>query len=314
MAYGDAPFGGAAYGDIGAAQLAAVQPNDSQHAHTAALALIDVAPGAGQHAHTADAATISAVLIAPNAAHHTHTAAKALLDILAGAGQHGHTADKALLDVLAAAAQHTHTADATSLSIALVAPDADQHTHTADATSLSLALVVPSSAQHTHTADQVTLAFNIGSTTSAQGDAGFVYTPSTGGQERTYQLNWPAHLVPGGDLSASVRRPRFRAVSLDRQNKETYTYGSADGVERIGLEIRFAQDPQELLDLLKSAADGQTVTYWPSLSGAESYGAKIVDGEPVVEEDRDRYADDEYQSVRLTLEATTGSFDPLLTT
>jgi hypothetical protein len=69
--------------------------------------------------------------------------------------------------------------------------------------------------------------------------------------------------VPLRDVRPASSRATYHAESLDRTVVQRYTVG--DGAhELVGL-VRFDDDPQSLLDLLRAGAEGQTLTYYPDV-------------------------------------------------
>lgn len=107
---------------------------------------------------------------------------------------------------------------------------------------------------------------------AVQGDAGFKYTPS-GGALTTVALGAPLkRLHPAQDETHFVRE------SLDKSVREVTTIGS--GVYEITATIRFADDPQDLLDMLKHGRRGRTLAYFPSLAVGTSYDCLLIQAGP----------------------------------
>lgn len=127
-----------------------------------------------------------------------------------------------------------------------------------------------------------------------QGDAGFKYTPS-GGALTTLALNAPLK-----DLHAAQDETHYVRESLDKTVREVTTIGS--GVYEITATIRFADDPQDLIEFLKHGRRGVTLAYFPSLAvSGTSYNCLLIHAGPVeIAPDGDRYGFGEYQcTVRL---------------
>jgi len=133
-----------------------------------------------------------------------------------------------------------------------------------------------------------------------QGDAGFKYTP-TGGAETTVTLG--ARLK---NLRPIQEEAHYVRDSLDRTVREVTTIGS--GVYEVEAEIRFAANPQVLLDMLKHGRRGRTLTYFPSLAVAgTNYPCLLIHAGPVVlEPDPDRYGFGEYTTT-VRLRRTSGA-------
>jgi hypothetical protein len=133
-----------------------------------------------------------------------------------------------------------------------------------------------------------------------QGDAGFKYTP-TGGSLTTVTL-----AAPLKDLHPSQVQTHYVRESLDLSTREITTIGS--GVYEITATIRFAGDPQGLIDMLVSARNGVTLTYYPSLAvTGTSYACLLILSGPVeLVPDSDRYGFGEYQTT-VQLRRTSGA-------
>lgn len=75
-------------------------------------------------------------------------------------------------------------------------------------------------------------------------------------------------LRPGHDQSV------FVADSLDKTNRQTFTVG--EGVDELVGVIRFQDDQQGLLDLIKAGAKGRTITYVPDVRDADRRYACVL--------------------------------------
>lgn len=133
-----------------------------------------------------------------------------------------------------------------------------------------------------------------------QGDSGFKYTP-TGGSLTTVAL-----AAPLKNLQPSQVQTVFVRESLDLSTRDVTTIGS--GAYEISATIRFAADPQALLDMLKAGRNGVTLTYYPSLAvTGTSYDCLLISAGPVeLAPDADRYGFGEYQAI-VQLRRTSGA-------
>lgn len=84
------------------------------------------------------------------------------------------------------------------------------------------------------------------------------YTPEDG-SETTHQLT-----IPIWRLRPARRKRRFSARSVTRDNDFVWSLGS--GVHELTAEVRFDEDPADLLDLLEAGADGRKITLDSDLS------------------------------------------------
>lgn len=105
-----------------------------------------------------------------------------------------------------------------------------------------------------------------------KGAAGFTWTDSADtSPNRTYLLNRPLDRV-----RYAVRQSTFTADSLDFTQRQTFTVGT--GVYEIEAQIRYDDDPTDLIDLIRYGQQGGTITYWPNLDNdAESYACYLID-------------------------------------
>src|ERR1043165_3985402 len=79
---------------------------------------------------------------------------------------------------------------------------------------------------------------------------------------------------PLRDLRPAINQAVFVADSLDKQNRATFTIG--EGVDELTGKIRYQDDPQGLLDLIKAGAKQRTLTYIPDLDDADRRYACIL--------------------------------------
>ena len=77
---------------------------------------------------------------------------------------------------------------------------------------------------------------------------------------RVLQLREPLR-----ELRAGARQNVYVADSLDFQNRQTFTIGSAPTYEFTG-RVRFADHPQGLIDFLVAGSMGQSVSYFPNIN------------------------------------------------
>lgn len=87
--------------------------------------------------------------------------------------------------------------------------------------------------------------------------------------ERVLLLREPLReLMPAHNQSVYV------ADSLDKQSRQTFTIG--EGVDELVGRIRYQDDPQGLLDLIKAGSKQRTVTYVPNLADADRRYACVL--------------------------------------
>lgn len=104
------------------------------------------------------------------------------------------------------------------------------------------------------------------------GNAAITWTPSTddASLERVYQMQ-----VPMRSIRPGFSQPTFVEHSLDRTAIDTITVGS--GAHELEGAVRYADDPQSLMDLVVAGAQGTTVTYIPNLKDPDvNYACKLV--------------------------------------
>lgn len=108
--------------------------------------------------------------------------------------------------------------------------------------------------------------------TPFKGNAAFTWTDSTATPpDRAYLLNRPLDRV-----QYAVRQTTYTQDSLDLTVRQTYTIGT--GVYEIVAQIRYDDDPADLIDLIRYGQRGGTITYWPDLTNdAESYACYLID-------------------------------------
>lgn len=107
--------------------------------------------------------------------------------------------------------------------------------------------------------------------TPFKGNAAFTWTDSADPMtDRTYFLNRPLDRV-----QYAIRRTNYPADSLDLSQRQVFSIGS--GVYEITAQIRYDDDPTDLVDLIRYGQTGGTITYWPDLNNdAESYGCYLI--------------------------------------
>ena len=141
-----------------------------------------------------------------------------------------------------------------------------------------------------------------------KGTAHFKYV--VGGSTSTVKLVVPLkHVRPGHRVA------RFVRDSLDFSTREVFTVsdGTSTGVAEITADIRFANDRQEILDMLKQGSFGTTLIYYSS-SGATGINTYLIEPQqPEVSIDP-VMARVERGSVSIRLRASTsgGSFSAIL--
>lgn len=92
-----------------------------------------------------------------------------------------------------------------------------------------------------------------------RGNAAFTYTdPDVSMTERVLLLREPIR-----EIRPAARQSVFVAESLDFQSRQVFTIGT--GVDEIVCRVRFMDDPQGVMDLVKAGAKGRTLTYHPDL-------------------------------------------------
>lgn len=122
-----------------------------------------------------------------------------------------------------------------------------------------------------------------------KGNAAFIVTLASG-QELVYPLNAPLR-----DLRPRRLHRRFSTPSLDYSAVDTKTIGGP--AYELVARCRFADQPQDLLDLLGYAAAGAPITYVHDLTtGEPGYDATLMlDGDAIeLAPDPDRFAFAEY--------------------
>ena len=102
-----------------------------------------------------------------------------------------------------------------------------------------------------------------------KGNAAFTWTDS--GSPRTYLLNRPLDRV-----QYAMAQTSYPGTSLDLSQYQVFTVGT--GAYELVAQIRYDDDPQGLLDLLKFGQQGGTITYWPDLDNdQESYACNLIE-------------------------------------
>lgn len=108
--------------------------------------------------------------------------------------------------------------------------------------------------------------------TPFKGNAAFTWfdvsdpTPS-----RVYLLNRPLDRV-----QYAVRQTTYTQDSLDLTARQTYMIGA--GVYEIVAQIRYDDDPANLIDLIRFGQQGGLITYWPDLDNdLESYVCYLIE-------------------------------------
>lgn len=107
-----------------------------------------------------------------------------------------------------------------------------------------------------------------------KGNAGFKYTPP-GGSLTTVALGAPLR-----DLEPAHEQTRYARESLDRTVREVFTVGS--GVSELVARARFIGNPSDFLTMLRHAANGVTLAYFPDLAVATSYDCLLIHDGPRV--------------------------------
>jgi hypothetical protein len=80
---------------------------------------------------------------------------------------------------------------------------------------------------------------------------------------------------PLRELKPAHTQAVYVADSLDRQSRQTFTVG--EGVDEFIGTVRYQDDPQGVIDLVKAGTKGRTVTYVPSLSdGDRRYSCLLI--------------------------------------
>jgi len=104
-----------------------------------------------------------------------------------------------------------------------------------------------------------------------RGNAAIVWTDSDDiTTERVLLLREPLR-----ELTPAHNQNVFVADSLDKQVRQTFTIG--EGVDELGGRIRYQDDPQGLLDLIKAGSKQRTVTYIPDLDdGDRRYACLLI--------------------------------------
>lgn len=126
-----------------------------------------------------------------------------------------------------------------------------------------------------------------------RGSAGFRYTPVGGGGEVTVALNAPLQ-----DVSAAHRGRSYSwdAASLNPADRETVT--TSTGHREITATVFIHPDSDELLVMLSEMVQGAVASYFPDLSGAESYPSVLTspdDVQEILRESRRPYGEWNYR-------------------
>lgn len=90
-----------------------------------------------------------------------------------------------------------------------------------------------------------------------RGNAAFTWT-DTGGVERVLLLREPIR-----ETRPAHRQSVYATDSLDFQARQVFVIGT--GVDELVCRVRFVDDPQGLLDLIKAGTSNITVIYHPDL-------------------------------------------------
>lgn len=96
-----------------------------------------------------------------------------------------------------------------------------------------------------------------------KGDAAFRWDPGTG--VVTFNLNYPLRHVTPSEVGS-----RWTRWSLNNKSFETVKLSSSD-VREISAVVRFESDPDGFLTMLRAAADGDELQYYPSLASPGTY-------------------------------------------
>ena len=134
-------------------------------------------------------------------------------------------------------------------------------------------------------------------------NSGFTYGAST----------HRCRVIPRFGGAARVK-PRYVTDSLDLIEREVLSVGV--GVEEITVTVRYDDEPASLKALLDTGMNGDSVTFWPNLSGGSQYPGIIVEPQGMkakIQPDRDRHKSHGEWEATFTLRRTDGgTFDDLL--
>jgi len=132
-----------------------------------------------------------------------------------------------------------------------------------------------------------------------RGNAAFTWTDS-GGVERVLLLREPIR-----ETRPAHRLAVFVAQSIDFQARQVFTVGA--GVDEIVCRVRFMDDPQGVMDLIKAGSTDITLIYHPDLDDPlRVHSYKLIDplSPTVVGLDADRGTSFGEVDIELTLRET----------
>jgi hypothetical protein len=120
-------------------------------------------------------------------------------------------------------------------------------------------------------------------------NAGFRYT--SGSQARVIRLAFPMKL----EMAPARTTRRYASDSLDLSAREVISIAS--GRNEVEATLRFNRNARDLLEMLRHAADGTVVTYYPDLAVNTGYALWLVsEGDTInLNPDAARYGYGEYQ-------------------
>lgn len=156
------------------------------------------------------------------------------------------------------------------------------------------------------------------STQQLYGLAEIEYTPvdAPSAGSVVHLLAVPLMINPSWGFQLTHRKRRWEAWNEDGTEREVFVAGSA--VSEIQALIRFENEPEDLLDLLRAGLEDNVVlTYRPYGPGAyQEYDCLLVSvgdsGVIALQPDRDRFSMGEYEVAIVLRRVDGGSFEDLL--
>lgn len=147
------------------------------------------------------------------------------------------------------------------------------------------------------------------------GSAELEYTPAEGYDPVVHPLAVPLMINPAWGFQATRRRRRWETWSADQTVREVFVLGS--GVSEIGALIRFEDEPEDLIELLRAGLDdGVTLTYRPYGPYGAEYDCLLVsvaDGDVItLQPDRERFSLGEYEVAIVLRRVDGGTFEAIL--
>lgn len=143
------------------------------------------------------------------------------------------------------------------------------------------------------------------------------YTPAGGYDSVVHMLAVPLMINPAWGFRATRRKRRWEAWTADGTERAVFVLGTA--VSEIGALIRFEDQPEELIELLRAGLeDNVELIYRPHGMAGDDYPCLLVavgDGageEITLQPDRERFSLGEYEVAIVLRRVDGGTFEAIL--